>query len=88
MKQAPPTTTQKVVLYLHKHGPSGCSDIGTVIDNRHGRISSASGGGDYAAQMLLGRMRKQGLVRVANYEGSSTWELTQGGLQLARKIRP
>lgn len=81
------TTTQKAILYLHKHGPSNASDIGTVIDNRHGRISATTGGGDYAAQMLLGRMRKAALVRVSNYEGStSRWELTITGLHLARKL--
>jgi hypothetical protein len=80
------TTTQKVVLYLHKHGPSSCFDVGESIDNRRGRISSGKGGGDYAAQMLLGRMRKAEIVRVGNYDGSSKWELTQGGLQLARKL--
>lgn len=80
------TTTQKVILYLHKHGPSGCFEVGEIIDNRRGRIAANGGGGDYAAQMLLGRMRKAGLVRVGNYEGSSKWELTQPGLQLARKL--
>jgi hypothetical protein len=80
------TTTQRVVLYLHKHGPSGCFEVGEAIDNRRGRISANGGGGDYAAQMLLGRMRKAGLVRVGNYDGSSKWELTQPGLQLARKL--
>jgi len=80
------TTTQRVVLYLHKHGPSGCFEVGEVIDNRRGRIAANGGGGDYAAQMLLGRMRKAGIVRVSNYEGSSKWELTQGGLQLARQL--
>ena len=82
------TTSQKALLYLHKHGPSGCSNVGTVIDNRHGRISSVNGGGDYAAQMLLGRMREQGHVRVGNSDGSSLWELTSAGLELAKKLKP
>ena len=80
------TTTQKVVLFLHKHGPSASIEVGDVLENRSGRRVSASGGGDYAAQMLLGRMRKAGIVRVGNYEGSSRWELTLAGLQLARKL--
>lgn len=40
--------------------------------NRRSRGCSGHGGGDYAAQMLLGRMRKAGLVRVAPGEGSSS----------------
>jgi len=80
------TTTQRAILYLHKHGPSSASDVGTVIDNRHGRIAAVTGGGDYAAQMLLGRMRKAGIVRVGNYEGASRWELTIAGLHLARQL--
>jgi len=81
------TTTQKVLLYLHKHGPSGCHAVGDVIDNRRGRMVSASGGGDYAAQMLLGRMRSKGYVRVCNADGSSLWELTSAGLELAQEIK-
>lgn len=30
---------------------------------RTGKITSSGGGGDYAAQMLLGRLRAHGLVR-------------------------
>lgn len=79
------TTTQRALRYLLKHGPSGCSCVGTVIDNRHGRVSATTGGGDYAAQMLLGRMRKAGLVRHASSEGSTIWELTPRGCLEAQK---
>ena len=79
------TTTRRVCRFLAKHGPSGCSDIGTVIDNRKGRVSASTGGGDYAAQMLLGRMKKAGLVRHVRSEGSSLWELTAKGQQEAHK---
>lgn len=84
------TTTLRVLGYLAKHGPSGCSDVGTVIDNRRGRVSAVQGGGDYAAQMLLGRMKKAGLVRQAASDGSTLWELTPAGhaaLVAVREIR-
>jgi hypothetical protein len=56
--------------------------VGAVIwaNKKRGRTSSANGGGDYAAQMLLGRMRKAGLVRTIHSEGSSRWEVTALGL--------
>jgi hypothetical protein len=44
---------------------------------------SSNGGGDYAAQMLLGRMRKAGLVRTTRDPGSSRWELTTKGHHVA-----
>lgn len=51
---------------------------------RRGRICAVQGGGDYAAQMLLGRLRRQGLVVVINTEGSSKWRLTEKGRSEAR----
>lgn len=50
---------------------------------RNGRVASVNGGGDYAMQMLLGRMRKRGLVRVLPGPGASRWTLTAAGTQLA-----
>ena len=44
---------------------------------------SINGGGDYAAQMLLGRMRRAGLVRTTRDPGSSRWELTLKGREVA-----
>jgi hypothetical protein len=73
------TTTLAVLRFLVKHGPSGCSNIGTVIDNRHGRIAAGTGGGDYAAQMLLGCLKKAGLVRHSPSEGSTLWKITPAG---------
>lgn len=74
-------TTLRVLRYLCDHGPSGCSLVGTVIENRrNGRGGvSTNGGGDYAAQMLLGRMKKAGLVEHAPSDGSSLWQLTSAG---------
>ena len=83
MKKAvtkPVTTTVLVLRYLRDHGPSGCTFIGTAMPNRRGRRVSASGGGDYAAQMLLGRMRKAGLVDHAPSEGSTVWRITRKGM--------
>lgn len=54
--------------------------------NRRSRGCAVQGGGDYAAQMLLGRMRKAGLVRVAHGEGSSQWELTATGRERLRAL--
>jgi len=52
-----------------------------VIENRRNNRGgvSTNGGGDYAAQMLLGRMKKAGLVEHAPSDGSSLWRLTLAG---------
>lgn len=57
------------------------SIVGAVAwPHRTGRRFSANGGGDYAAQMLLGRLRRRGFVAVVRGgEGSSMWELTAAG---------
>lgn len=63
----------------------GCSLFGeAVMPERAGRRSSVNGGGDYAAQMYLGRLRKLGLARVLPGDGSSRWALTsEGRIKLA-----
>jgi hypothetical protein len=69
-------------------GPKSAGEIGVVIwPNRTGRITAVQGGGDYAAQMLLGRLRKDGLVRTQHSEGSSIWELTEKGWTEVRKMK-
>jgi hypothetical protein len=83
------STTTRVLRYLIEHGPSGCSMVGTVIENRRSRRGgvSTNGGGDYAAQMLLGRMKKVGLVEHAPSEGSTRWQATRAGQdKLQREI--
>lgn len=82
------TTSQRALLYLYKdagyHGVS-CFDVGNAVwPDRTGRIAACGGGGDYAAQMLLGRMKKAGLVEHAPSEGSARWRLSQRGLQAVR----
>ena len=49
--------------------------------DRKSKGCSMGGGGDYAAQMLLGRLKKKGLVRhsMRFREGSTVWELTATG---------
>jgi hypothetical protein len=88
------TASQRALIYLHKdgdhHGVS-CFDVGNAVwpDRviRGGRGVSVNGGGDYAAQMLLGRLKRAGLVEHAPSEGSSRWRLTADGLAAAYKLR-
>jgi hypothetical protein len=52
-------------------------------DSRMHRMGM-NGGGPYGTQMLLGRMRKRGLVGQGKSSGSSVWVLTsEGRLALA-----
>lgn len=67
----PANVTQQVLLALLKQAKADrdagltAGEIGGILwQARKGRVCSVNGGGDYAAQMLLGRMRKAGLVRV------------------------
>ena len=85
------TTSQRALIYLHKdggrHGVS-CFDVGNAAwpDRVIGfsRGVSVNGGGDYAAQMLLGRLKKAGLVEHAPSEGSSRWRLSAKGRREVR----
>lgn len=74
-----------VLASFGEHG-TGCSNFGAGYfrGERSGHVVANHGGGDYAAQMMLGRLRKQGLVRVANGPGSSTWELTWEGKKVVQ----
>lgn len=67
--------------YLAENGPSSADMVGVAVweGKKRGRVTSSGGGGDYAAQMLLGRMKKAGLVRLALSLGSSRWEVTELG---------
>jgi hypothetical protein len=66
-----------------------CSTFGAqmwpIRRGTRGGVSS-NGGGDYPAQMLLGRLRKLGWAQVARGEGSSRWELTTAGKKMCRPI--
>lgn len=54
---------------------------------RRGHVISSNGGGDYAAQMLLGRLRKAGLVCVQPRSITSIWELTALGRSEVERLR-
>lgn len=77
------TASVRALRYLYKdggHNGVSCFEVGHAVwPDRAGRIASASGGGDYAAQMLLGRLKKAGLVEHVNCEGSSRWRLSAKG---------
>lgn len=82
------TATDRALVAL-LGGPLDCFTVGAAVwgSSRGGRITAGGGGGDYAAQMLLGRMRKAGLVRTTHDEGSSRWELTPSGRKRASSAR-
>lgn len=87
------TTTQRALMYLFSHaGHDGvsCFDVGGAVwpdrPVRSGRGVSSNGGGDYAAQMLLGRLKKAGLVETARSVGSSRWRLTPKGLRFIHEM--
>lgn len=76
--------TCRLALEALAREPMSASCVGAIVwpwgeRKRKGRVIASQGGGDYAAQMLLGRMRKLGLVQVQHGEGSSVWELTEKG---------
>ena len=76
------TTIDRLLRYL-ADGPRTADEIGAFVwrDRNRGRISAVQGGGDYAAQMLLGRLRQKGLVQVAfdSVAKVTRWELTYRG---------
>lgn len=74
-----------IARYIDDYGQGmPASELGAKMWPGHeGRPSSVHGGGRYAAQMLLGRMRKSGLVRTTDDPGSSRWELTAKGRKVA-----
>jgi hypothetical protein len=73
--------------YLAANGPATADMVGAVVwkGKERGKTTSMGGGGDYASQMLLGRMKKAGLVRHAPSEGSTRWEVTPLGRAEAAK---
>ncbi|HSX22399.1 MAG TPA: hypothetical protein VLE97_06440 [Gaiellaceae bacterium] len=84
------TASQRALLHLYLDaGRTGvsCFDVGNAVwPDREGRIAANGGGGDYAAQMLLGRLKKAGLVEHAPSTGSSLWRLSQKGLEAVREL--
>lgn len=87
------TASHRALLFLYRTaGRDGvsCYDVGGAVwpDRvlRGGRGVSVNGGGDYAAQMLLGRLKSAGLVEHAPSEGSSLWRLSVKGLREVRHL--
>ena len=86
------TATRRALLCLHDGGYNGlsCGEVGARVwperECRPGRGVSVNGGGDYAAQMLLGRLKKAGLVEYAPSEGSSRWRLSMKGRNKVDKL--
>jgi hypothetical protein len=82
--------SQRALMYLFSHREAAAGCVGNAVwpdrDVRGGRGISSNGGGDYAAQMLLGRLKKAGLVEHAPSEGSSRWRLTRKGLDHVHEI--
>lgn len=73
-----PTTVR--ALRLLAKAPLYSGEFGAELwRERKGKATSMGGGGDYAAQCFLGRMRKQGLAQTQHTEGSSVWEITPLG---------
>lgn len=88
------STTRRALLYLYSAtGRDGvsCFDVGNAVwperPVRGGRGVSSNGGGDYAAQMLLGRLKKAGLVEHAPSDGASLWRLSDEGRREVRRMR-
>lgn len=86
------TATQRALLCLRDGGWHGlsASEVGSGVwpdrERRPGRGMSINGGGDYAAQMLLGRIKKAGLVEYASGEGSTRWRLSTKGQNEVRAL--
>ncbi len=86
------TATQRALLCLYDGGYAGVSsgEVGGAVwpdrEVRFGRGVSSNGGGDYAAQMLLGRLKKAGLVEYAPSEGSTRWRLSTKGRDDVRAL--
>lgn len=71
---------ERKALEALRHGPQAAGIVGQAVWPTRRNVGVANhGGGDYAAQMLLGRLRKRGLVETAMTDGSSRWQLTARG---------
>lgn len=88
-----PTTTERALVAMQRwqpnYGGMAASSLGAILwPDRTSHVIAQQGGGDYAAQMLLGRMRRAGLVRVLPGSGSSRWGLTGEGHRAASRATP
>lgn len=92
MTQELPRTTpamRRALNILYCQPPMAASSFGAEMwPDRTSKGYSMGGGGDYAAQMLLGRLRAKGWAQVVRGEGSSCWELTMAGRKMCRPRAP
>lgn len=74
------TTRAVLQLLADAPRPMGCAWVGDAIRPESTRMRMPNhGGGDYAAQMFLGKLRKRGLVEQVNTGGSSAWQISWAG---------
>lgn len=73
--------TYRALVVLVGRGPLSADMFGAYVwrGKKRGKVSSSGGGGDYGAQMFLGRLKKQGFARTVEAVGSSRWEATENG---------
>lgn len=79
--------TYRALVVLVGRSPISADMFGAYVWRgvKRGKICSSGGGGDYAAQMFLGRLRKRGWAQLAPSDGSSRWEPTINGRQALAK---
>lgn len=72
--------TRMALELLRDKEPMSAGCFGAALwPKRGGPIIANHGGGDYAAQMFLGRLKSRGLVQYAPSKGSTLWELSAKG---------
>jgi hypothetical protein len=78
----------RALQYLVENGPSAADMVGIYVwaGKERGRVTSSGGGGDYAAQMMLGRLKAAGLVEHAHTEGATRWVVTSRGRRAAKEV--
>lgn len=69
------------LVILTGRGPMSADDFGCDLwrDMKRGKTTSSGGGGDFGAQMFLGRLRRLGFAQTTHDPGSSRWEATSVG---------
>ncbi len=70
-----------LVILVGEGEPMSADNFGARLwrDKKRGRVTSSNGGGDYAAQCFLGKLKRDGYVRHAPSEGCTLWEITPAG---------
>jgi hypothetical protein len=80
-------TVDRALALLAHYGNMTAGELGARLwPGRRSRGVSSNGGGDYAAQMLLGRLRKRNFVGTIYGSGASVWAVTRDGRSYLRKL--